>query len=235
MSFKNNYRDTEAHFIAAGRTLDFIKKYEYGMEHADEAYAAIAKEYGAKKLGGSRFLPFFIFDQPVTNPALELKASDKRKDGTVQYLYEVSSETPEGKALWDRIADIPKQELSFHQFARLLTGTENTATNPDRLLLPGEKTPSYESSTDSAIYRKYGDTYVVSVPRVLRGVFNGASKDEADGYTYEWFTPPDSQQVPYSKVVELREKTLGDQLASIPSTRPFGVVPPRRTQPQQGA
>ena len=69
-------------------------------------------------------------------------------------------------------------------------------------------------------FDKIGDTYVVSVPRVIRGVFNAASAkaskedhyDQAAGYTFEWWSPPDSTQIPYSKLVELREKEKGDQL-----------------------
>lgn len=236
MAFEHQYLDKSAHFIAGGRTLEIIKKYEYDQEHWKEAYAAIAKEFGANELHGNRFLPFFLFDNPVSNPALDAGEADKTRDGKTVYLYKVNPDTPEGKALMQRIGDIPKNELGFHLFAKKLTGQENTPVNPDNLEDPQAAKPNAyyphpnyaNTEYDAAIYRKYGDTYVVSTPLVVRGIFNDAAKKEAEGYTYEWFTPPDSEQIPYSKVVEIREKALGDQLKPQVSTQAVGAFPTRR-------
>lgn len=227
VKFENNYRDKEdVHFIASGRTLEKIRKYLHDREHWEDAYAAIAKEYGAKQLGGFSTLPYMIFDKPQTHPALHKEAAEE--DGT--YFYEINPDTPEGKALRARIEDIPRAELGFNQFAKMLTGAEDVLTNPDNLIAPGHTGSGFASSSIAAYYRKYGETYVVSVPRVVRGIFNDASRKEADGYTYEWFTPPDSQQIPYSKVVELREKEKGDQLSPQSSTKAFGYTPRRTMQ-----
>jgi hypothetical protein len=87
----------------------------------------------------------------------------------------------------------------------------------------------------AATFTKYGDTYVVSVPRVIRGIFNEASAkaSEKDGYTqaagyrYENWTPPDSVQIPYSKTIELREQQLGDQLKPVTVMKSVAAFPDR--------
>jgi hypothetical protein len=114
--------------------------------------------------------------------------------------------------------------LDSQIFAKRLTGAEKVPLNPDQIQEPGTYNTHFVNGRDNgnaASYRKYGDVYVVEVPLTIRGIFNAASEKEsqefqyrinvAAGYKYEWFTPPDSQLIPLSKVIELREKELGDQ------------------------
>ena len=223
MAFGQEYADNYAHFIAGGRTLDIIKQYEADVENPQPLKDALAKEYGAVSMSGGKYSALFTFTKETTHPALTL-FDTKEKDGKTSYSYEANEETAEGKALLEKLRNIPDLELTYSLFAKRLTGQEDVKTNPDHLRDPQNYSDSGPYSenhrTTSATYRQYGDTYVVSVPRTVRGVFNAASQKESEekgyncaaGYRYEWFTPPDSTPIPYSKVVELREKTLGDQL-----------------------
>jgi hypothetical protein len=219
--FGAEYTDKSAYFIAAGRTLDIIKKYEDDKKNAEALGNAIGREYGA--IATSLVGKYFILEQENNNPALKLQEQYTGKDGKNKYSYEPNRETPEGKALLERMDYIPSLELGFNRFSKRLTGEEYVETNPDQLEDP-EIFKAWGGSDIAAYYRKYGDTYVVAVPRVMHGIFNAASEKAMDenhwsnsdirlaaGYKYEWFTPPDSQPIPYSKVIELREKELGDQ------------------------
>ncbi|TNE28797.1 MAG: hypothetical protein EP349_07450 [Alphaproteobacteria bacterium] len=224
MAFGQEYADQYAHFIAGGRTLEIIKQYEADCENPQLLLDDIAREYGAESLKGGRYNATFRFAEKTTHPALEFMQEKEEQDGSTVYLYDINTETPEGAALYDKMADIPSGlEMTYALFAKRLTGQQDVATNPDHLRDQSYTSGHYslEHKTTSAMYRKYGDTYVVSVPRTVRGVFNVASEKDSEengypcaaGYRYEWFTPQDSTPIPYSKVVELREKTLGDQLA----------------------
>lgn len=238
MAFGQEYADHYAHFIAGGRTLDIIKQYEADKKNPQPLKDALAKEYGAVSMSGGKYSALFTFTEETKHPALIL-FDTKEKDGKTSYRYEANEETAEGKALLEKLANIPDLELGYSLFAKRLTGQEDIKTNPDRLREPnygGSGPYSEDYSTTAAIYRQYGDTYVVSVPRRIRGVFNEASEKEskekgykiAAGYRYEWFTPPDSTPVPYSKVVELREKTLGDQLAPRRVPGSLAILPNRK-------
>lgn len=226
MAFGQEYADHYAHFIAEGRTLDVIKQYETDCANPQPLLDEIAREYGALSLKGGRYNATFRFAEKTDHPALEFMEEKTEKDGRVVYLYDINHDTPQGIALFDKMENIPTGlEMSFALFAKRLTGQKEITTNPDNLRDPsgGNDNRHYglEHTTTAAIYRQYGDTYVVSVPRTIRGVFNAASQKDSEengyhcaaGYRYEWFTPPDSKPIPYSKVIELREKTLGDQLA----------------------
>ncbi|TVQ84927.1 MAG: hypothetical protein EA357_01675 [Micavibrio sp.] len=227
MGFGEEYFNNYAHFIAGGRTLEIIKQYEADCENPEAALQKLAAEYGAKDVWGGG--DTFVFAQKTTHPAFGEEEESRDPEGNLRYLYRIDHTTQEGRALQDRLDDIPSRLGfgTFSIFARRLTGEKEIATNPDFLRHPRDT--SYGNSGDfregatttAATYRKYGDTYIVSVPRTVRGVFNEASAKESEeegypvaaGYKYEWFMPPDSTPVPYSKVVELREKELGDQLA----------------------
>ena len=225
MAFGQEYADHYAHFIAGGRTLEIIKQYEADCENPQPLLDKLAREYGAESLKGGRYNATFRFTEKTTHPALTFMQEKTEKDGTTVYLYDINTETPEGLALYDKMEDIPSGlEMTYALFAKRLTGQKDVPTNPDHLrdqYINDNGHYGLNHTTTSAMYRKYGDTYVVSVPRTVRGVFNAASKKESEeqgyscaaGYRYDWFTPPDSKPIPYSKVVELREKTLGDQLA----------------------
>jgi hypothetical protein len=239
MAFGSEYSDDHVHFIAGGRTRALIEKYIWEKENADKVLEGIAKEYGGiAATGGAGEGASMLFAAPTDNPLFTGGEPDSYK-GQKAYYYKVNTALPEGKALAGRINDVPKWELGFNRFAKRLTGAETVNANPDDLRdFGGGEGRMYgsEYGTLSAYYRKYGDTYVVSVPRVLRGVFNEASEKLSQenrvkmsaGYTYEWFTPPDSTQIPYSKVIELREQELGDQLKPQVASKPVASIPRRR-------
>jgi len=240
MSFGQEYSDHYAHFIAGGRTLEIIKQYEADCKNTQTLLNDIAHEYGAESLNGGRYSATLRFAEKTKHPALKFTKEKTEEDGRVVYLYDINPETPEGDALLDKIDDVPTgNELTYALFAKRLTGEKDVPTNPDHLRDQYTNDSNHyglNHTTTSAMYHKYGDTYVVSVPRTVRGVFNAASKKEskekgfncAAGYRYEWFTPPDSKPIPYSKTIELREKALGDQLAPrrVPGSRP--AFPNRR-------
>ncbi len=222
MGFGSEYSDDHVHFIAGGRTLAIVEQYIWDKEHAKEILQDLARDMGAADVIPGDRAVVFIFDQPTENPLLNYVENRPYK-GKDNFYYEARKDTPEGLALHNRVNDVPLYELGFDLFAKRLTGAETVLANPDHLRenlggAPGRYDSEY--GIDAASYSKFGDTYVVSVPRVLRGVFNEASEKlsvekrvpMAAGHTFEWFTPPDSQQIPYSKVIELREKVLGDQL-----------------------
>lgn len=234
------YTDNDVHFIAGGRTLALIRQYEWDKANPDKVYARIAGEYGGIGAAGSAESAGVIFAQAVDNQ-LFINPSPQQYKGTEAIYYSVNLELPEGRELAQRIEDVPAYELGFNRFAKRLTGAEETRINPDDLRDrgPGASSSPYNRDYDEVIaasYRKYGDTYVVSVPRVVRGIFNDAAAPDprdgdvrrASGYTFEWFTPPDSQQIPFSKVVELRESILGDQLAPRVVEKPMGAWPKRK-------
>jgi len=221
--FGAEYLRNYADFIADGRTLEIIKKYEDDKKNSKVLLAKVADDYGAKEVFGTSCASFTL-DHKTNDPALVFDKEYGGKDGKPKiYSYNVNQKTPEGKALQARLDDIPDFEWTFRIFAKRLTGAENVPTNPDNLYnesgygIDDHYKP--ENTLQAATYSKYGDQYVVEVPRTVHGIFNAASqkkpkKDEpktAIGYNYEWFTPPDSHPIPDSKVSELREKELGDQ------------------------
>lgn len=230
MTFGNEYSSDYAYFIAGGRTLATIKQYEANKANIKGLYAEIVDELGAKDTVGLGGNSHFTFDEPVSNPAL--KFDGKNKSG--EYSYTPNPETPEGRNLRARLEDVPEFDLGQVIFARRLTGAEKTSTNPDKLKQGyGYKNSHYEENSvmTSATFEKYGDTYVVSVPRTIHGIFNAASAkasidehyEQAAGYTYQWWTPPDSTPIPYSKVIELQEKEKGDQLTERSVTKKVAV------------
>tara|TARA_R110002124_G_scaffold141145_6_gene305557 strand:- start:509 stop:1237 length:729 start_codon:yes stop_codon:yes gene_type:complete len=241
MSFGQEYSDHYAHFIAGGRTLEIIKKYEADCENPQPLLDEIAREYGALSLKGGRYNATFRFAEKTTHPALTFMQEKTEKDGKTVYLYDINTDTPEGLALYDKMEDIPSGlEMTYALFAKRLTGQKDVPTNPDHLRDPSGRSDNghygLEHTTTAAMYRKYGETYVVSVPRTIRGVFNAASKKESEekgypcaaGYRYEWLTPADSTPIPYSKVIELREKTLGDQLVPRRVPKTIAAFPNRK-------
>ncbi len=220
MAFGDEYSSNYAYFIAGGATLAVIEKYEADRADTKGMQAAIAKEYGAKEFTGFGASGYLVFEKPIEHPALLLE--DVYKSG--DHVYRANSATPEGKALQAKFADVPEFDLTQGVFARRLTGAEKIATNPDDLQQNGYGSGGHwseKNTTTAATFTKYGDTYVVSVPRVIRGIFNEASAaasiqdhyTQAAGYTYERWTPPDSSEIPYSQVIALQEKQKGDQLA----------------------
>ncbi len=239
MAFGDEYTSNDVHFIAGGRTLEFLKRYEWEKQNPDAALAEIAKEYGGIHAIGSGYEgASMLFVQPVNNP-LFINQEPQSFKGKDTWYYTVNPDHPDAAALIERINAVPKYELGFNRFAKRFTGEESTFTNPDNLRDPdGYSSSPYRigGQANSAIYRKYGDTFVVSVPRVVRGIFNEASAKlsaeervpMAAGHTFEWFTPPDSQQIPYSKVIELREQSLGDQLKARTVNKPVAAFPDRK-------
>jgi hypothetical protein len=217
--FGEEYSSDSAYFIAGGRTLEIIKKLEDDFNNKEALLDAIANKYGANKLTDTG-VHIFEADHEVTDPALKFEP-DFSNDAQKDFFYTVNEETPEGRALQERLDDIPYFSHDNKIFARRLTGTQYVAVNPDKLQEPGTYSTDFGNRGENAAaasYRKLGDAYVVKVPRTIRGIFNEASEKESirgakrfAGYYYEWFTPPDSQPVPYSKVIELKEKQLGDQ------------------------
>ncbi|MBL8714053.1 MAG: hypothetical protein JNM12_14255 [Alphaproteobacteria bacterium] len=221
MAFGDEYSSNHAYFIAGGTTLAAIKKYEADSANPQAMQAVIVQEYGAKAFTGFGETGYLVFDKPVEHVALVLHTVH----ASGEHVYRPNHDTAEGRALQEKFADVPEFDLTHHVFAKRLTGAETVATNPDNLQPGGGYSANGyygENARESAAsFQKYGDTYVVSVPRVIRGIFNDASaaasiKDnypQAAGYTYERWTPPDSTEIPYSKVIELQEKQKGDQLA----------------------
>lgn len=223
MAFGSEYTSEYAYFIAGGKTLETIQKYEYDKEHRKEILTEMAKELGGTSLVGSRFEVTLYANAPLDNPILKLEAERENRDGKF-WVYKLDTNSKEGAEIFARINDLPDFDPTHHVFGRRLTGKEEVLTNPDNLQdsygSGGFSHYREKNAVTTASFQKIGDTYVVSTPRVIRGVFNDESKEaslrdhynQAAGYTYEWYTPPDSQPIPYSKVVELREQEKGDQL-----------------------
>jgi len=216
------YSTDYAYFIAGGRTLAAIESYLDDKKNSKALRAAIAQDVGALDVIGYKGRDAsLVFDHAVENPAL---TPDDVSGAGQRYYYRPDETTPEGKALIARIDDIPDFDMTHSVFARRLMGVEEVATNPDNLQDSfGNANRNYAegATARAASFSQYGDTYVVSVPRTVRGIFNEASRKsseeegytQAAGYVYDWATPPDSQPIPYSKVVELQEREKGDQLA----------------------
>lgn len=173
----------------------------------------------AKKFSGFGSVGYLLFDNAIDHPALKL--DEVYSSG--EHAYAPNRATPEGRALQEKIADVPEMDLTQRIFAKRLTGVASVLTNPDNLHDSGSYARSHydeKATATAATFEKYGDTYVVSIPRTIRGTFNEASAKasvedrytQAAGYTYEWWTPPGSREIPYSKVIELQEKEQGDQL-----------------------
>lgn len=216
MSFGSHYSDSNyAHFIAGGRSLALIRQYLEDVRNRDALSTALAREVGAEEIIGKAFKS----SQPLQHPALVF---DEKNGNT--YFYTLDCATAEGAALQARLEDIPPAFTLVHDvFARRLTGAAKTQTNPDNLRLPvGSVLGAHfgdQHETWSASFEKIGEDYVISVPRAIRGVFNSAAtpQDEArglrhaDGYEYAWFTPPDSELIPLSRLIALREAQKGDQ------------------------
>jgi hypothetical protein len=225
-AFGAEYSSDSAYFIVKkrrlfgrrGRTLELIKKLEDEYKNREAILAEVAREYGANELTA---IGVFIFksDHDIADPALKFEpdfSSDPQKD----FFYTINEKTSEGRALQERLDDLPAYAIDNRVFARRLTGAEYVVVNPDKLQEPGTYETRFggRENAQAAHYRKYGNVYFVEVPITLRGIFNEVSEKESirgakrfAGYIYEWFTPPDSRQIPYSKVIKLREKELGDQ------------------------
>jgi len=223
MALGKEYSSDYAYFIAGGKTLETIKQYESDVANEKQLRAALAQELGGKDITGSRFEATLYSDKEITAPpgfTLERKPEGKSK----LWAYKADRKTAEGRAVIERLEEIPQFDLGRRIFAKRLTGATEVLTNPDNLHQAfGDSNSHYDQkrTTWTASFSKYGETYVVSVPRTVRGIFNEESKrasiedhyDQAAGYTYYWFTPPDSKEIPYSKLIELQEKEKGDQLA----------------------
>jgi hypothetical protein len=231
----DEYSDNYAYFIAGGKTLAAIEKYLDDKANVRQRLDAIAREFGAQDIFGYEFDAHMIFDrQPADHPALRL-VEREGSDENPSYLYQVDAATPEGRALLARIGDIPQTDIGQQVFARRLMGAATVETNPDNLRQSyGNGINNHYNegaSATAATFSKYGETYVVSVPRVVRGIFNAASKkaleekghSQVAGYVYDWQTPPDCQPIPLSKVIELREREKGDQLTPRAVMRPTAV------------
>ncbi len=225
MTFGAEYSDRAyAHFIAGGRTLDIIIKYEEDKKNAKETVEALRQELRATNIF---FLNTFLFDHKIDDPRFVLNEKHSHLEES-DFNYAITHATPEGRAFQARVDDIPFLPGDYKIFARRLTGTEEVHTNPDHLKdhrSIGSGIGYGDCATVAATYEKYGDIFVVSVPRVIHGIFNEVSRAQdkeyhftgdvrmSDGYRYDWFTPPDSTPIPWSKVIELQEKELGDQTA----------------------
>lgn len=220
------YYNDYAYYIAGGKTLAAIKQYLSDVENADELTKALAREFGADDAKGASYdFTLFASKQLPDNPAYKFESGPREHSPGWKYV--VNLETPEGRALRERYEDIPQYGgLSSRIFARRLTGSETVLTNPDHLRQSfGYENRHYSDKAEAsaASFQKIGDTYLVSVPRVIRGIFNEesakASKEDhyeqAAGYAINWWTPPDSTQIPYSKVIEMLENEKGDQLAPV--------------------
>ncbi|MDI1227448.1 MAG: hypothetical protein PSY14_07175 [bacterium] len=232
MPFGEEYLTDHAYFIAGGATLAVIEKYEADRANTKGLQDAIAKEYGAKKFSGLGDSGYLVFDTAVDHPALKLDEVYKSGD----HVYAANRTTPEGRALQEKFSAVPDFDLTQSIFARRLTGAKTVVTNPDNLHDSGGYGNHHyreKHATTAATFQKYGDVYVVSIPRTVRGTFNAASAkasvedryQQAAGYTYEWWTPPDSRQIPYSRVVEMEEKEKGDQLARRSVTKKIAAYP----------
>lgn len=241
MALGKEYSTNHAYFIAGGKTLETIEKYIHDSEHYSEIVDGIAAEYGAKDVVGSRYEVSFFFENEVNIPGLKLDRPPKEnKEDGPSWVYDADADTPEGQAIMERFADLPHLDLTQRIFAKRLTGVQEVPTNPDNLQEGfGSDTPDHyreNAMATAATFSKYGDVYVVSVPRTIHAYYDEASKEAsvkhsfnvAAGYTYDWFTPPDSVEIPYSKVIELGEAELGDQLEKRTVKKQVPAIPPRK-------
>jgi hypothetical protein len=236
MALGKEYFSNDAYFIAGGRTLAAIKEYEQDKENAKKLQQQLAQDYGAASFHGIGSNGYFTFDTPTSHPAFMI---DKSMTNGQKHYYTINHETAEGQALQAKLDRIPDADITHTVFALRLTGTKIVRTNPDDLRQDFGYTNNHYGlgqSATAASFRKYGDVYVVSVPRVVRGIFNEESKaaslsdryNQAAGYTYEWWTPADSTPIPYSAVVALQEQARGDQLTPRSVMKAIAAFPDRR-------
>ena len=245
--FADDYSSPYAYFIAEGRSLEAIKKEEAFKANIDAMEEAIARDYGADRYEyGSLYS-----DHPLPeNPALALSMitatggglqpnlmyeKNSTYDGPKEYSYRANWHVPEGEALRDRMDSIPEYYRNVTFLMELFGKNEYgdlkvdyTLINPDKLENPETHTTytTFGDTNDAsaAKWTKYGDTYVIAVPRTIRGIFNAASEKEtaklgltdtkiAAGYRYDWFTPPGSKPIPYSEVLKLAKKEVPADIA----------------------
>jgi hypothetical protein len=218
VDFGKEYYTQTAYFLARGRTLDVIAKYEADKENSEKILEDIGTEFGAERaLSDGTFFSDRELDEAIFT--LEKKYEHQGRD---KYIYQARTDTAEGRTLLERVKDVPSLDLTQRIFARRLTGIAEVKLNPDNIDHHGER-HYYLNRTDiAATFSRIGTEYVVQVPRVLRAVFDASAKPYpenrpfgtmCESHRFEWFTPPDSKAVPYSMVIELRERELGDQLA----------------------
>ena len=92
------------------------------------------------------------------------------------YVYSPNSPTPDGRALLERLEDVPDFHLGLRIFAKRLTGTEQIRTNPDKLRQSyGYKNSHYDENTvaTSATYSKYGDMPALAAREASRMLIKG--------------------------------------------------------------
>lgn len=238
--FFEEYLSTHAFFIAGGRTLEVIKKYEDDVNNHMDLLKEVAQQMGAKEY----LLTVFTFDHEIDpHPALQkLKRVIPLAKGEkeTEYCYCINENTEEGRLLREQIEnDTPSNVSGPEIFAKRLFGTAKVTTNPDNLFdykrdnLPEDHYRA-EYQVPAASYHKYGEIYVVAVPRTVRGIFNQVSEDPnerdyhyvTEGYRYEWATPPDCQPISYSQVIALRENEAGDQNEKKEVRERIASVPP---------
>lgn len=207
--FGKEYFTQTAYFLARGRTLDIIKKYEADKASAKQDLAQIAAEYGAVEI-------YPALEEACSKQTLDPDIFENREGNS----YRIRRDTPAGQALLERIADIPDTDWHQHIFAKRLSGAKETKLNPDNIDEYGERHYELNKTDTAARFSRIGDEYVVQVPRVLRAVFDASAKHHpkdspcgtmCESHRFEWFTPPDSEPIPYSKMTELREREMGDQ------------------------
>jgi len=220
--FGEEYLSNSAYFLAGGRTLEVIRQFENDVENRQALLDAIAHDYGANAVYGTERASFAA-SHKISSPALVFTNAYGGEEGALKtYYYEVNKATPEGRALQERLKDIPDRAASL-VFAKRLTGDDFTSRNPDKLMDREMRSTKFGNDGDltvAASYHKYGEVYVVEVPRTIRAIFTAASEKDSEkrhtqraaGYRYEWFTPPDSEPLRDSQVLALREETeLCDQ------------------------
>ncbi|MBI3440637.1 MAG: hypothetical protein HY052_02345 [Proteobacteria bacterium] len=178
-----------AYFIAGGRTLELIKKYEQDVKNVDHIMQAVADKYGAEGYYGGGV---FLAHHDIHHPALSL--NERHYPGGA-FEYNPNYKTPEGQALQKEIEDIPFLDIDEGCFSQRLRSARYVDVNPDRVDIPELRGGC--TDVQAATYGEKGGEYIVEVPIVFRRAFNNAAAP--NGVVQEYFTPPDSRQISHAE------------------------------------
>lgn len=201
------YSSREAYFIAAGQSLQIILDYERDAQDPRSLVTDIEREFGGtfvhpqpiwtSMAGGWTF----FFNQTVQNDALKLLSTT---DG---FCYGPNSDTQAGCTLKERLEANLFNGLDRYVFAKRMTGQQMTDFNPDNIKEFGSNT-----NGPAARYERFGDAYIICIPIVVTAVYEPGGSKKPIGIECNWFVPPDSEQIPYSTYLGLKEREWGDQL-----------------------
>ncbi len=152
MSYCPDYSSDLAYFIARGKTLVIIQKYEDDCKNAE----AIANKLAAD-LGAESYIHYlgFSFDH-AKKPNARKTGLIKRSDSSDGNIYVPDIKTVAGRRLAETVNDIPFSPLTYSHFARRLTGQKNIKTNPDNLYSVGRTLLQGEGETTAALFEKIG-------------------------------------------------------------------------------